>query len=255
MNMDKVKTAMNKRAFTATEKPAAFAAVAPARILDLDVRDDLRNGLEPFDKIMDAQMAVSAGGVLRLRATFEPVPLYTVLGRNGFEHWTEKLADDDWCVWFLKQSPKAEDVVVLDVRGLEPPEPMERTLLALDTLAAGQSLLQINNRVPQFLLPLLADRGFEYEVLDQKDDEVRGMIRRKASEKQLDVRVIPPREKHPAIFMTFEALTPGNAFVLINDHDPFPLRYQFEAELHDRFNWTYLEQGPTVWRVRIGKNN
>ena len=47
---------------------------------------------------------------------------------------------------------------------------------------------------------------------------------------QLDVRPIPPREKHPAIFATFDALSPGESFILVNDHDPFPLRYQFQAE-------------------------
>ncbi len=70
---------------------------------------------------------------------------------------------------------------------------------------------------------------------------------------QLDVRVIPPREKHPTIFQTFEALEPGEAFVLVNDHDPLPLRYQFEAERRDQFDWEYLKQGPQVWRVRIAK--
>lgn len=70
---------------------------------------------------------------------------------------------------------------------------------------------------------------------------------------QLDVRVIPPREKHPTIFNTFDALNAGESFVLINDHDPFPLRYQFEAERTGRFGWEYLEQGPAVWRVAISK--
>ncbi len=71
--------------------------------------------------------------------------------------------------------------------------------------------------------------------------------------RELDVRVIPPREKHPAIFKTFDALQPGEEFVLINDHDPFPLRYQFEAERANQFKWEYAESGPVVWRVRIGK--
>lgn len=71
--------------------------------------------------------------------------------------------------------------------------------------------------------------------------------------RELDVRVIPPREKHPAIFKTFDALPPGQSFVLINDHDPFPLRYQFEAERTNQFTWDYEESGPVVWRVRIGK--
>jgi uncharacterized protein (DUF2249 family) len=41
--------------------------------------------------------------------------------------------------------------------------------------------------------------------------------------------------------------------VLVNDHDPRPLRYQFEAEHAGRYSWDYLEAGPEVWRVRIGR--
>ena len=40
---------------------------------------------------------------------------------------------------------------------------------------------------------------------------------------------------------------------LINDHDPRPLQYQFMAELPEKFDWEYLEQGSEVWRVAIGK--
>jgi len=39
----------------------------------------------------------------------------------------------------------------------------------------------------------------------------------------------------------------------VNDHDPKPLYYQLEAEYPKQFSWTYLESGPTVWRVEIGK--
>jgi uncharacterized protein (DUF2249 family) len=69
----------------------------------------------------------------------------------------------------------------------------------------------------------------------------------------LDVRVIPPREKHPTIFQTFDALQPGESFVLVNDHDPKPLRFQFEFEHAGEFSWEYLEQGPSRWRVAITK--
>ena len=70
---------------------------------------------------------------------------------------------------------------------------------------------------------------------------------------ELDVRVITPREKHPTIFRTFDALASGGAMVLVNDHDPRPLRYQLAAERPDAFEWTYLEQGAEVWRVRIDR--
>jgi uncharacterized protein (DUF2249 family) len=69
----------------------------------------------------------------------------------------------------------------------------------------------------------------------------------------LDGRPIPPREKHPTIFHTFDSLAPGHSMILVNDHDPRPLRYQLSAERPDSFDWTYEESGPTVWRVRIDR--
>lgn len=72
-------------------------------------------------------------------------------------------------------------------------------------------------------------------------------------EVELDVRSEPPARRHELIFKTYADLAPGTAFVLVNDHDPKPLHYQFQAEHADRFSWDYLEQGPEVWRVRIGR--
>ena len=71
--------------------------------------------------------------------------------------------------------------------------------------------------------------------------------------KELDVRPIVPREKHLTIFNTFDALHRGETFQLINDHDPVPLYYQFQAERQNQFNWNYIEKGPEVWRVNISK--
>ena len=69
----------------------------------------------------------------------------------------------------------------------------------------------------------------------------------------LDVRVIPPRDKHPTILSRYRALGPGQSFTLVNDHDPKPLYYQFSAEFPGQFEWEYLTKGPDVWRVRIGR--
>jgi TusA-related sulfurtransferase len=175
-------------------RPDALSRLLDDQIVECDVREDLRSGREPINRIMAAARTVSAGQALRLRAIFEPVPLYPVLARKGFAHFTERLADDDWCVWFwhagdapaaadgapadsADTSDLSADVVVLDVRGLEPPEPMVRTLEALEQLPRGKTLLQINVRVPQFLIPRLAERGFVYEVREQSEDLVRIFIR------------------------------------------------------------------------------
>lgn len=69
----------------------------------------------------------------------------------------------------------------------------------------------------------------------------------------VDVRTIAPRDRHPLIFDAFENLAPGDGFYLVNDHDPKPLYYQFQAERTGQFTWEYAEQGPEIWRVRIGR--
>jgi hemerythrin-like domain-containing protein/uncharacterized protein (DUF2249 family) len=67
----------------------------------------------------------------------------------------------------------------------------------------------------------------------------------------VDARVLPIPEKHPTIFRTFEDLPVGQAMLLVNDHDPKPLYYQFAAERTGQFEWRYLENGPEVWQVEI----
>lgn len=69
----------------------------------------------------------------------------------------------------------------------------------------------------------------------------------------LDIRTIPPRQRHPLIFEKFDNLPADTSFVLVNDHDPKPLWYQFQAERTGEFSWEYLEEGPEKWRVRIGR--
>lgn len=69
----------------------------------------------------------------------------------------------------------------------------------------------------------------------------------------LDLRPMPPVERHATIFMTWDALKPGQAMRIINDHDPKPLYYQFEAEHKGRFRWKYEKQGPADWIVRIDR--
>ena len=72
--------------------------------------------------------------------------------------------------------------------------------------------------------------------------------------KQLDVRTVQPRERHPKIFNLFDSLNSGEAFQLVNDHDPKPLYYQFLHERSNQFGWEYVEEGPLVWRVNISKS-
>lgn len=74
-----------------------------------------------------------------------------------------------------------------------------------------------------------------------------------AATQKLDVRQEPPARRHELIFETYFALEPGNAFELVNDHDPKPLYYQFAAEHAGEFSWQPVQSGPEVWSVLIGR--
>jgi Uncharacterized conserved protein len=69
----------------------------------------------------------------------------------------------------------------------------------------------------------------------------------------IDVQSIPPYQRHPVIFQAAQELAPGEGLVLVNDHDPRPLRSQLDTLFPSSFTWQYLEQGPDTWRVRIGR--
>lgn len=177
-------------AFAPIPVPDALLAIPTELLVDLDVREDLRSGIEPFARIMNAARTMSPASVLRIRAIFEPAPLYGVFAKKGLAHFTEQLGVADWRVWFFRgefdrptkevSAPSEDDdVIVLDVRDLEPPEPMVRTLEVLATMARGKTLLQLNVRVPQFLLPKLDERGFAYEIREQSADLIRLFIRHK----------------------------------------------------------------------------
>lgn len=187
-------------------RPREIAALAADKIVDLDVRPILRAGGEPFGAIMKAIGDAASEGALKLRATFKPAPLFRVLGSQGWQHWIERGEGDDWIVWFYRAGQNSAPAEVstadmgaafllrdrpelqgrlkvegaswqLDVRELSPPEPMELTLAVLEKLPKDAALLQLNERVPQFLLPVLLERGFQYTLVGQDSKQVRIEIR------------------------------------------------------------------------------
>jgi hypothetical protein len=67
---------------TAAPRPAALRDVPESRQVHLDVRPMIERGEEPFERIMGAVRGLGADQVFVLRAPFEPLPLYRVLGRR-----------------------------------------------------------------------------------------------------------------------------------------------------------------------------
>lgn len=63
----------------------------------------------------------------------------------------------------------------------------------------------------------------------------------------------PPKIRHQAIFEAFDKLQSGSAMLLVNDHEPRPLYYQFHAERTGEFEWEYIDKGPDCYKVKITK--
>ncbi|HZQ45713.1 MAG TPA: DUF2249 domain-containing protein [Verrucomicrobiae bacterium] len=158
--------------------------------ITLDVRDDIRNGREPFAKIAATVARLAPTQNLLLIAPFEPVPLYYVLAKQGFSHESQQNAGGDWEVLFSRDrekpaavedlpgatpcgcsrsETKAAPVLELDARGLEPPQPMVNILEALSALPAGAQLRAHTDRRPVHLYPMLEERGFTAQTEEQSD--------------------------------------------------------------------------------------
>ena len=65
---------------------------------------------------------------------------------------------------------------------------------------------------------------------------------------ELDVRDVQPTNRHPQIHEAFYALEPGESLTIINDHEPKPLFYEFQAEVEG-----FDESGYAVERVNDAK--
>ena len=72
-----------------------------------------------------------------------------------------------------------------------------------------------------------------------------------SNERIIKVADIDPRHRHTILFRLFAHLAADDSLQIVVDHDPKPLRLQLEARHGSRCNWSYLEKGPDVWRVRL----
>jgi uncharacterized protein (DUF2249 family) len=167
-----------------------------SKIHTLDVREDFCAGQHPCDKIQNALSGVVPGEALRLLVPFKPEPLFQVAARQGLGHQATQASDGHWEVLFTHDAqaaatapavqviacecapPAPTETRELDVRGLEPPQPMVRILELLATLPEGVGLLARTDRRPVHLLPQLEFRGFSGTSEEQPDGSFITHIRR-----------------------------------------------------------------------------
>ena len=169
------------------------------------------------------------------------------------------------------KDPAAAPFRELDVRHLTPAQRHETIFAEYHALAPGSGYVLVNDHDPKPLRYQFEaeHRGeFTWNAIESGPEVWRVSISRPfpdatssayrgasndSNVRELDVRVLPHGQRHDVILSTYDILIPGDGFVIVNDHDPKPLRYQFEAQHAGEFTWDYLESGPKTWRVRVGK--
>jgi len=72
---------------------------------------------------------------------------------------------------------------------------------------------------------------------------------------RLDLREIPPPERHPKIFDAFDDLASGEALEIVNDHEPTPLYHQMAAEVaaFDADGYAVERAGPREFVATLPK--
>lgn len=155
-------------------------------VAEVDARSLQRQGLEPFSAIMTAMRKAAPGETVRLRSSFEPVPLYAVVEQRGFAHFARQLGDEDWAIVLYNSgvtladenptpaSPSTADseadwtspdaTITIDVSDLVPPEPLVRIMESLEHLPSGGRLLVHHVRRPVHLYPQLDQAGFRHQT-------------------------------------------------------------------------------------------
>lgn len=174
------------------------------KIVELDVRDDLKNKLEPFQKIMSSVKNLQKGEIFVLHSTIKPAPLITLMKTKGWASEVEKRNEEHYVTTFKKKKrslkfwknddekekrpscPAQDDPIVtvgdvfyLDNRGLEPPQPMMRTLARLSSMKDGEVLTIRNDRLPAFLIEELNQLGYQYTPQEMEDGSVEVKIIKK----------------------------------------------------------------------------
>lgn len=174
--------------------PAFISSLTKNQIIDFDVRELLASGKDPLTLILDKVKSVQAGEALKVINTFEPVPLIKMLEKKGFDVYADIISNDLVETYFFKKSedttidvkPKdgadsgwgeimqrfTDNLVTVDVRNLEMPQPMLTILSEIDKLPNDKALYVYHKRIPVFLLPELADRNFDYRIKEVGEGEV-----------------------------------------------------------------------------------
>lgn len=187
--------------------------------ITFDVRPILDQDQDPLRSIQEKIKALKPDQGLIIINRFAPAPLISLIEKQGFNSQVRQIEENLFQTYFFRPDPKdlketpgdasvtfpkpptnsdkqvnTPDEVgfdpwtyfqdryqVIDVRALPMPQPMMKILEKLDSIAEDQALFVYHKKIPQFLLPELDERGFNFAIQHIADGEVNLLIYRPPS--------------------------------------------------------------------------
>lgn len=159
----------------------------------LDVRAMIARSEEPLTALIDSAARVGLGESLIVEAPFDPKPLRRMLSHMGFEDYAEEISEAHWRIHLRRVAAAAAEGTKaariwseaetwhIDVRGLEPPEPMRAIISLIETPAVKGPVIVHHEREPVYLYPELAERGWRWTRIEGEAGEVRLRLEREAT--------------------------------------------------------------------------
>lgn len=221
------------------------------------------------DSLLGKLAELSSDETLEIRSDHDPKPVlqeYRVKNDESLEWDYESDGPDDWLLTVTKTSENQGENEI-DVRDIPPQKRHELLLETYSELSVNSSFVLVNDHDPKplfFEFKSIHGDTFDWEYLKKEKNEYRVQITKKSESEPLpdeastrvDVRLIPPPDRHKTIFHRFDLLAPGDAMEIVADHDPKPLYHQIE-EIHgaEKFEWDYLLEEPGECRVLLAKTD
>jgi len=202
--------------------PEFYKVLTKKKTQELDVREDLARCKDPFNKIMDVLAQMPDEYTLKLINTFEPTPLINLLQKKGYDHYTirqspvlvftylnytekkkaestakpimPKISDNQEIEQLIKFY--GEKIKAIDVRSLEMPLPMLTILNELAELPENTLLYVHHKKIPQFLLPEIAQRGYQWKINELSEGDVNNVEFDKEKE-EIKIKITKAKEQKP----------------------------------------------------------
>lgn len=161
--------------------PEWFVDLSLDDYVQLDVRPILAKGIDPLEQILAKADTLPEQDILMIEAPFDPLPLRRLLAGRGYASHAVSLSPEHWQVFFKKQKtqilPELPDLpafpiqwqdgmLEMDLRRLEPPNPMIAILKIIEGGEGGDSFIVRLTRDPIYLYPELSERSWQAQILE-----------------------------------------------------------------------------------------